>query len=235
MNNTSIRSTAMRMNGTAVIDLPAIKEINTNGFFSVDRNWNVIEWNNAAAQLLRVEAKEIIGQNLWTKFAGSLPVEFYANYYKAFQLEEPFQFDEYWAEMGAWFHGLIYTTGNILSVSFTCSNQPSNPDRKLKILRDLYLFVTEVTNDCLWEWDLQAKQLFWIDGGHKRIFGYPIINALIPQSYWESRIHPDDKERLLSRLQTILNTGADERWEDEYRLRKMDGSYAVVHDCGHIF
>lgn len=223
MINTSIRSTA------------TIKEISTNGFFSVDRNWNVIEWNNASAQLLRVEAKEIIGQNLWTKFAGSLPVEFYANYHKAFQLEEPLQFDEYWAEMGAWFQGVIYATGDILSVSFTCSNQPSNPDKKIKILRDLYLFVTEVTNDCLWEWDLQAKQLFWIDGGHKRIFGYPIVNALIPQSYWESRIHPHDKERLLSRLQTILNTGAEERWEDEYRLRKMDGSYAVVHDCGHIF
>jgi PAS domain S-box-containing protein len=235
MINTSIRKAAIRMNGTAVVAIPTIKEISTNGFFSVDRNWNVIEWNNAAAQLLKVEAKEIIGQNLWTKFVGSLPVEFYANYHKAFQLEEPLQFDEYWAEMGAWFQGLIYATGDILSISFACSNQPSNPDRKLKILRDLYLFVTEVTNDCLWEWDLQAKQLFWIDGGHKRIFGYPIINALIPQSYWESRIHPEDKERLLSRLQTILNTGADQRWEDEYRLRKMDGSYAIVHDCGHIF
>ena len=236
MINTSIRSTAAkRMNGSGVVAMPTIKEITPNGFFAVDRNWNVIEWNSTAARLLRTEASEIIGQNFWKKFSGLLPVEFYANYHKAFQLEEPLQFDEYWAEMGAWFRGVIYTTGDILSVSFTCSNQPANPDKKIKILRDLYLFVTEVTNDCLWEWDLQAKQLFWIDGGHKRIFGYPIVNALIPQSYWESRIHPDDKVRLLTRLQDILNAGEEEKWEDEYRLRKMDGSYAVVHDCGHIF
>ncbi len=236
MINTSIRSTAAkRMNGSGVVAMPTIKEISPNGFFAVNRNWNVIEWNNAAAKLLRIEASEIIGQNFWKKFSGLLPVEFYANYHKAFQLEEPLQFDEYWAEMGAWFRGVIYTTGDILSVSFTCSNQPANPDKKIKILRDLYLFVTEVTNDCLWEWDLQAKQLFWIDGGHKRVFGYPIVNALIPQSYWESRIHPDDKVRLLTRLQDILNAGEEEKWEDEYRLRKMDGSYAVVHDCGHIF
>jgi PAS domain S-box-containing protein len=215
--------------------MPTVKEISTNGFFMVDRKWNVIEWNNGAAKLLRVEAKEIVGQNFWKKFAGRLPVEFYANYYKAFQLEEPLQFEEYWVEMGAWFQGVIYAMGDTLSVSFTCSNQPSNPDKKTKILRDLYLFVTEVTNDCLWEWDLQAKQLFWIDGGHKRVFGYPIVNALIPQSYWESRLHPDDKVRLLTRLQNILNTGTEERWEDEYRLKKMDGSYAIVHDCGHIF
>ncbi len=215
--------------------MPTIKEISPNGFFAVDRNWNVIEWNSTAAKLLRIEATEIIGKNFWKKYSGSLPVEFYANYHKAFQLEEPFQFDEYWAEMGAWFQGVIYARGDILSVSFTCSNQPANPDKKIKILRDLYLFVTEVTNDCLWEWDLQAKQLFWIDGGHKRVFGYPIVNALIPQSYWESRIHPADKVRLLTRLQDILNAGEEVKWEDEYRLRKMDGSYAVVHDCGHIF
>ena len=236
MINTSIRSTvAIRMNGSAVVATPTIKEISANGFFAVDRNWNVIEWNNAAAKLLRVEAKDILGRNFWAQFSGLLPVEFYANYHKAFQLEEPLPFDEYWAEIGAWVQGVIYATGEILSVSFTCSNQPSNPDKKVKILRDLYLFVSEVTNDCLWEWDLQAKQLFWIDGGHKRVFGYPIVDALIPQSYWESRIHPDDKVRLLTKLQKILNTGTEEKWEDEYRLRKMDGSYAIVHDCGHIF
>lgn len=236
MINTSLQSnTATPMNRSSGFAMPTIKEISTNGFFAVDQKWNVIEWNNAAAKLLRVEATEIIGQNFWTKFAGLLPVEFYANYYKAFHLTEPLQFDEYWAEMGAWFQGVVYSTGNILSVSFTCSNQPANPDKKVKILRDLYLFVTEVTNDCLWEWDLQAKQLFWIDGGHKRVFGYPIINALIPQSYWESRIHPDDRERLLTRLQNILNTGTEEKWEDDYRLRKMNGNYAFVHDCGHIF
>lgn len=232
-SETILRTT--KSNGRLSVATPTVREILTNGFIAVDHNWNVIEWNTAAEKLLRVEAKNIIGHNFWKTFSGLLPVEFYANYYKAFQLDTPVHFEEYWAEMGAWFQGVLYPQGDTLSLSFTCSNQPANPDQKLKVLRDLYLFVTEVTNDCLWEWDLQAKQLFWIDGGHKRIFGYPIENAIIPQSYWESRIHPDDRVGLLSRLQTILTTGTQEKWEDEYRLRKMDGSYAIVHDCGHIF
>ncbi len=28
-------------------------------------------------------------------------------------------------------------------------------------------------------WNLQTDEMFWIDGGHKRVFGYPIENALI--------------------------------------------------------
>ena len=69
-----------------------------------------------------------------------------------------------------------------------------HPEQQLKVLNELYRFVTEVTNDCLWEWDLQNKEMFWIDGGHKRVFGYPIENTLIPQSFWEELLHPDDKE-----------------------------------------
>jgi PAS domain S-box-containing protein len=233
--DSSIRNVApVRGNGRSAVATPTVREIVTNGFFSVDRNWTVTEWNNAAEKLLHVAATDLLGQNFWAKFSSLLPVEFYANYHKAFQLQTPVPFEEYWAEMGAWFQGVIYSYEEKLSVSFTCSNQPTNPQQKIKVLRDLYLFVTEVTNDCLWEWDLQAKQLFWIDGGHKRVFGYPIENALIPQAYWESRIHPDDKANLLAGLQKVLLTGTEEKWEVEYRLRKMDGSYAIVHDCGHI-
>jgi hypothetical protein len=36
------------------------------------------------------------------------------------------------------------------------------------------------------------QELFWIDGGHKRVFGYKHENAIIPQNFWESRLHPDD-------------------------------------------
>jgi PAS domain S-box-containing protein len=102
------------------------------------------------------------------------------------------------------------------------------------MMNELYQFVTEVTNDCLWEWNLQTRELFWIDGGHKRVFGYQIVNALIPQSFWEMHLHPDDKMRILNRLTKILSEGADSIWEDEYRFQRADGSYAYVHDRAHI-
>jgi PAS domain S-box-containing protein len=102
------------------------------------------------------------------------------------------------------------------------------------MLNELYKFVTEVTNDCLWEWDLQTKELFWIDGGHKRVFGYKIVNALIPQSFWENHLHPDDKVRILKKLNKTLSAGSVRTWEDEYRFQRADGGYAYVHDRAHI-
>ena len=216
-----------------------VTETLTNGFFTVDNKWIVTYWNKSAEQLLGVAAKDIIGKNIWEEFVGILPLEFYAVYYKAFLQDIPIHFEEYWGEMGAWFNVVTYHCDDTLSVSFKSSNQPypqyqEEPEQRLKILTELYRFVTEVTNDCLWEWDLQAKEIFWIDGGHKRVFGYQVENALIPQSFWESRLHPDDKDRILSGLNKVLAKAKDTLWEDEYRFKKADGSYVYVHDRGHI-
>lgn len=211
-----------------------------NGFFTVDRKWTVKYWNKGAEDLLGVKAKDIIGKNLWEEFAESLPLNFYAVYHKAFLQNFPVYFKEYWGEMGAWFDVVTYYCDDILSISFKSSNQstklslPTKLTQQLKMLNQLYRFVTEVTNDCLWEWDLQAGEIFWIDGGHKRIFGYPIENTLIPQSFWESRLHPDDKVRVLEKLDKIIADGHDSVWEDEYRFQRFNGNYAYVHDRGHI-
>jgi PAS domain S-box-containing protein len=220
-----------------------ITEIMSNGFFTVDRKWKVKYWNKAAERIMGVHSKDIVGKNLWKKFSSILPLDFYAVYHKAFLQDVPVHFEKYWEEMDAWFDVITYYCDNALSVSFKSSRQPAHgnystipeyPAQQLKILNQLYRFVAEVTNDCLWEWDLRTKELFWIDGGHKRVFGYPIENALIPQSYWESRLHPEDKAGVLARLNKIITEGSECVWEDEYRFKKANGNYAFVHDRGHI-
>jgi PAS domain S-box-containing protein len=214
-----------------------ITEIITNGFFTVDQHWTVKYWNKAAETLLGVSAAEIIGKNLWQEFAGAVPLDFYAVYHNAFIQDIPVHFEEYWGEMGTWFDVITYHCDNTLSVSFKSRNPQvgsKHPVQQLKTLTNLYRFVTEITNDCLWEWDLQTREIFWIDGGHKRVFGYPIVNAIIPQNFWENHLHPDDKVRIMSKLNKILSAGSDNVWEDEYRFQKADGSYADVHDRAHI-
>src|SRR5580698_6685576 len=134
-------------------------EIIPIGFFVVNQKWIVKHWNKAAESLLAVKAKDIVGRNLWETFAGIIPLQFYRVYHKAFLQDVPVHFVEYWEEMGSWFDVVTYYFEDNLSVSFKHSNQPVDqelPERRLKTLNELYRYVTEVTNDCLWEWDLSA-------------------------------------------------------------------------------
>jgi PAS domain S-box-containing protein len=236
--NISIAESTKLLTGNDGYPGMSLTETINNGFFTVDDKWIIQYWNKAAEEIFGDKAVDMIGKNLWEKFAAILPLEFYAVYEKAFLPDIPVHFEEYWGEMGAWFNVITYYCDNTLSVSFKSSNHHSTykekPEKRLKILTEMYRLVTEVTNDCLWEWNLVAKEVFWIDGGHKRLFGYPIENALIPQSFWEKRIHPDDKVRIMGELNKLIASKPGGVWEEEYRFQKSSGEYAWVHDRGHI-
>jgi signal transduction histidine kinase len=214
-----------------------VPDIITTGFFIVDRDWTVRHWNKAAENLLAVRAKDIIGLNLWEVLGRAVPVEFFKAYHKVFLRDNPLAFVSCWEEMGNWLDVVAYHFDGGLSVSFKSRDRPAHlatPEQRLQVLNELYRYVTEVTNDCLWKWDLPAKEFFWIDGGHRRILGYPIVNAIVPQHFWENCLHPDDKYRVLSKLNKVLSTGSATSWEDEYRFRKANGEYAYVRDRAHI-
>ncbi len=235
----AITDNAKKSGSTKNYPATPITETLTNGFFTVDNKWTVKYWNKAAEKILRVQAKDIVGKNLWQKFAGIIPIELYAIDQRSFVKDLPVHFQEYWGEMGAWFDVITYHCDNSLSVSFKSSNDPDaqyiqNPVQRLKTLTELYRFVTEITNDCLWEWDMQTNEIFWIDGGHKRVFGYQVENALIPQSFWERCIHPADKEKILTGLKKTITQRSPALWEAEYRFKTAAGTYLFVHDRGHI-
>ncbi len=215
----------------------SITETITNGFFTVDQKWTVKYWNKAAEKLLGVKSEDILGKNLWEEFAEFIPLDFYAVYHKAFQQDIPHHFEEYWGELGAWFDVITYYCDNTLSVSFKTTGplRQDHPERQLEMLNELYKFVTEVTNDCLWEWDLDTKEIFWIDGGHKRVFGYKIENALIPQSFWESRIHPDDRKRVFAGIYKVINSKTETLWEEEYRFQKRTVVMPVFMTAGIFY
>jgi PAS domain S-box-containing protein len=167
----------------------------------------------------------------------AIPKAFYTAYYQALLRDIPVHFTIYWPKMETWFDVTTCHFDDFLSVSFKGSKNPGDSGpllRQHKFLNDMYRLITEVTTDCLWEWDLLAEQIFWIDGGHKRVFGYEIQNALIPQRFWEARLHPDDKVRILTSVHKFFTEYSANDWEQEYRFQKLNGEYAHVHDRGHI-
>jgi len=214
-----------------------IAETYHNGFITVDHSWRIIKWNKAAALITGQSAGTVMGKNLWKEMGKMFPERFHKFFQKLFLELEILNIEKYWGIQGKWYDLITYFDKDTLSVSFKSKLAPLlplKPERKLKILNDLYKYVTEVTNDCLWEWDLKSHLLFWIDGGHKRVFGYPIENVLLPQHFWESRIHPDDKKRVLDSIPTNTKKNHGSTWESYYRFRKANGDYSHVHDSAHI-
>lgn len=61
----------------------------------------------------------------------------------------------------------------------------------------------------------------------KDLLGYERDEYLTDPEFWQSRLHPDDRPRILNAYSRLFEEG---RLSSEYRFRKKDGSYCWVSD-----
>jgi PAS domain S-box-containing protein len=83
-----------------------------------------------------------------------------------------------------------------------------------------------------WDWDLTTNTVdFWPEW--KRQIGYEPHE--IPNRYeeWESRLHPEDRERVLTALRAYLD-GREPEYVLEFRLRHKNGTYRWIYTRGVV-
>ena len=125
-------------------------------------------------------------------------------------------------------------TESLLAKTIQYSLERKRNLENLRESNERFNTMVKATNDAIWDWDIVTGKVFMVGDTYRQLFGYDIVDANSPEHLWESIIHPDDKERVLGKLDRIIGEGTGNKWEDEYRLRKEDGEYAFVHDRGYI-
>lgn len=93
-----------------------------------------------------------------------------------------------------------------------------------------YRLGAKATGEAIWDNDLTTGEQQWA-GATEALFGYP-AHVSNKGEWWEERIHPDDRNRVLSSLRAVY--GGGESWPQEYRFRRANGEYAIVVDRGHV-
>jgi len=87
-------------------------------------------------------------------------------------------------------------------------------------------------SDAIWDWNLRTNEMWWSDG-FENLFGFAKEELEPTVESWTRRLHPEDKERSVAGIYRVINSGG-RVWSDEYRFRRKDGSYAIVHDRGFV-
>ncbi|WP_158975427.1 PAS domain-containing protein [Cellulophaga sp. L1A9] len=93
--------------------------------------------------------------------------------------------------------------------------------------------VSEATNDGIWDWDLINDVVFY-GSGYEELFGYPKNEGKADPAVWISRIHPEDKPKVLELVNNLIEFKTQEYFNCEYRYLKSDGEYANVSDRGSV-
>jgi PAS domain S-box-containing protein len=106
-------------------------------------------------------------------------------------------------------------------------------EKALRESEHRFQLVSQATKDILYEWNLQTDFVWWNDSAMRSVFGYPLEEMRHDFNWWEERLHPEDKDRIDVSVSEALG-GVEQMWENEYRFRKMDNSYAYVYHRAFI-
>lgn len=109
-----------------------------------------------------------------------------------------------------------------------------NSENESKISNERYKAVAKATSDAIWDFDFKTRRGFILGTGYKYLFGYPIVNDYAEEGFWEDKLHPDEKEKVIREMNAVMANKHKVKGSAEYRFRKVDGSYAVVREMFFI-
>jgi PAS domain S-box-containing protein len=105
-------------------------------------------------------------------------------------------------------------------------------EREMRMAEERFRLVSRATNDVVWDLDF-ATGLTWWNEAITLQFGYAPEQVGSGPEWWRSRVHPEDRDALLSAIDAELANGS-RFWTKEYRFAKADGSYMHIHDRAYL-
>jgi two-component system cell cycle sensor histidine kinase/response regulator CckA len=99
-------------------------------------------------------------------------------------------------------------------------------ETELRESEERYRLVVQATRAAAWDWDLVTNHVIWGEGLETQL-GHAPSGQATTAAWWYEHIHADDRERVVAGIQGALARG-ERSWEQEYRFRKADETYARV-------
>ncbi|WP_066058477.1 PAS domain S-box protein [Robertmurraya korlensis] len=150
------------------IDTLEILDRITDGFFSVDTNWNFTYINSKASQLLFRNREDLFGKNIWSEFPEAVDLPFYEQYTKAVTEQVSVQFDSFFPPLDTWFDVRAYPSANGLSVYFL---DVTIKKKAVSEQQQHYKSLFEQNPDAVFSFDLQGNYLS-VNSAMEQLLGY---------------------------------------------------------------
>jgi PAS domain S-box-containing protein len=93
--------------------------------------------------------------------------------------------------------------------------------------------IAKASNDALWEANVRTNEAWWSDRMFE-ILGYKPGEVVPSQEIWNSRLHPEDREKAAASVRQSLMPGGADSWTREYRFVRPDGEVRHVYARGIV-
>lgn len=124
------------------------------------------------------------------------------------------------------YHELLKAKENYRNLNVQLEEKVTERTFALSQSEERFRLIANATTDAVWDWDLVNNQVWWSDSFYSR-FGFEKSGNTQQTSFWLSRVHANDRNRVNESLQEAINSGSA-NWSERFRLQKADGTFAVI-------
>ncbi len=214
---------------------------NPSMYFTLAVDGTILSVNQFGAEQLGYTVGELIGQPVLTVFHEQDRSAVDAQFRQA--LTQP-ERSQHWEFRKVRKDGTVIWVGEDVRISQTPDGQrvllvvcEDITDRKRAeealISSEARLrMASEASNIGLWDWSLGTDQVYF-SKEWKRQIGHDEDEVSCHYAEWERRLHPDDRDRVLTYLQSYL-AQPQGHYDTEFRLQHKDGSYRWIHARGEM-
>jgi two-component system, cell cycle sensor histidine kinase and response regulator CckA len=208
-----------------------------DGFWLLDAEGNILEANDLYCRLTGFSREELLSMNL-LDFKVGATAESMASLLSWIKEVKAARFESQHRAKD----------GQVIDIEVSITYQPEEGGRLFAFMRDIrdrkradealrkseerFQLAALASGDAVYDFDLAADTL-WLSERFETLFGQKPEPSRSSPAWWTKLIHAEDSAHVKAKFAAAVQ---DDHgiWEQEYRVRRGDGSYAHVLDRGYF-
>ncbi len=206
-------------------------ENNSDGFFTLNKNWIITYFNPVAQQMAKLPAEELKNKNFWEVFPKAIKSKYYTEYQRAFAENITVNFEEYYAPMDLWHDVTAYPYEDFLTVFVKDITEKKTQETSLKNSAENYKMLFSANPIAMWAYNPGTFQIMMANDAAVNLYGYSLEEFKTLDIFM---IPPkEDHERLRKAISSPEIRIAGLNSPGEWRHLKKDGSIIHVEIISH--
>ncbi|MBM7555739.1 sensor domain-containing diguanylate cyclase [Halanaerobacter jeridensis] len=199
-------------------------------------DFKFVDINKQGQEIDNVDKKELIGKSIKEAFPAVEEFGLFAVLQRVYQTgeAEKFPITEYEDNrMTGYRENYIYklSTDEVVAV-YDDVTEEKRKEEELEETKNRLEMAIEGANLGLWDWNKNTGEIE-INDNWLEMLGYEDKEAVQTYQQWKSKIHPEDKKRVLKKLNQHTH-GQDSYYESEYRLKTKSGNWKWIKAIGKV-
>ena len=179
----------------------------TEGFVSLDKNWNYTFVNQKACELLNKTKEELIGKNIWEIFPDGVGLPFYQAYHNALENQKQLMIEEHYAPFNSWFENYIYPSNDGLSIIFRNITEKKLTEQQIYNEKNLSDSIINSLPGLFYMVDINGKLIRW-NKLFENVSGY--TKEEITSMRVIDFVDIDQRQEVLSKKASVIQKGESE-------------------------